>query len=286
MAMKRRILPPLLLLLLTASCQRDIPSAEPVRGDALVVEGWIDEGGHPFVSVTNTLLLPDEPQEVSALAGLMVRDAEVYVSDGSQTVQLTGGISADFFPPYLYTTDKITGEVGKTYTLTVHYDGMTATAETTIPEKTELESLETVLTEDGVYRIFAGFTPESDQCYGFFSRGSEDLFGYLPVFLGFINGADVSGPQTVSVTRGSGLTSIKEYKPGYEAGETVLIRFCTMNPEMFRFWDVFQQLTGISFFLTYPNHFENLPSNMTGAYGYWAGYGTASYSVTLPEPEV
>lgn len=277
----RRLLP-LLLLLLTVSCERDIPSVEPVRGDELVVEGWIDAGGHPFVSVTTTLLSPDEPEEVEGLMALMVRDAEVYVSDGTRTVRLTGGLSADFFPPYLYTTDEITGEVGKTYTLTVIHDGTTAVAETTIPEKTGLDSLEVFLTEDGVYRIFAGFTPDPGKCYGFFSRGSEDLFGYLPVFLGFINGADVSGPQTVSVTRGSGMTSIKEYKTGYDPGETVLIRFCTMDKGMYDFWNTFQQLTGVSFFLTFPSTFDNLPSNMTGAYGYWAGYGTAAYELTIP----
>ena len=37
--------------------------------------------------------------------------------------------------------------------------------------------------------------------------------------------------------------------------------------------------------MTYPTNFSNLPSNMTGAYGYWAGYGTATYSVNIPEEE-
>ncbi len=283
----RRLLPILLLLLLSACDVMDIvaPENEAIRGDGLVVEGWIDEDGYPVVSVTTTLRRPDEPQPVSSLAGLVVRDAEVYVSDGTQRVQLTGALSLESFPPYVYSTRLMKGEVGKTYTLTVSYKGKEATAETTIPEKTELTSLDVFRTEDDVYRIYAVFDPDPEACYGFFSKGSGDTFGYLPVFLGLVDGSVVSGPQTVSVTRGSALTSLKEYKPGFEPGDRVDIRFCTMNRDIYRFWETFQQLTGISYIMTYPTNFSNLPSNMTGAYGYWAGYGTATYSVNIPEEE-
>lgn len=283
----KRLLPILLLLLLAACDKMDTlaPENDAIRGDGLVVEGWIDEDGYPVVSVTTTLRRPDEPQPVASLAGLVVRDAEVYVSDGTQKVQLTGSLSLDAFPPYVYSTSLMKGEIGKTYTLTVSYKGMEATAETTIPEATQLTSLDVFRTEDDVYRIYAVFDPDPEACYGFFSKGGEDAFGYLPVFLGLVDGSVVSGPQTVSVTRGSALTSLKEYKPGFEPGERVDIRFCTMNREIYRFWETFQQLTGISYIMTYPTNFSNLPSNMTGAYGYWAGYGTATYSVNIPEEE-
>ena len=282
----KRLLPLALLLSFTA-CGLDVTTSADIaiRGDGLVVEGWIDDGGYPVVSVTTTLRRPDEPQQVSALAALVVRDATVTVSNGSEEVPLSGALSLDAFPPYVYTTQRMRGEAGKTYTLTVTYDGKKATAQTTVPAKTELSSLEVFRTEDKQYRIYAGFDADPDACYGFFSKGSQDTFGYLPVFLGFIDGAVAQGPQTVSVTKGSGLTSIKDFKPGFEPGDEVSIRFCTMERDIYQFWDAFQQLTGISYIMTYPTNFSNLPSNMTGAYGYWAGYGTAAYTVTVPEEE-
>ena len=104
-------------------------------------------------------------------------------------------------------------------------------------------------------RLIAG---EYQPTFGRISRETDMTIGYLP-------------------------QAIKEYKTSYEPGETVLIRFCTMDQGMYDFWNTFQELTGVSFFLTFPNNFDNLPSNMQGAYGYWAGYGTSAYELTIPE---
>lgn len=284
----KRVLLPFAVLMLLQGCEvidLFVPAQPAISGDELVIEGWIDEGGYPVVSVMSTLLRPDDPQYVKGLMSLVAKEAEVTVSDGTRTWQLSGAYNLNYFPPYVFSTQDVKGEAGKTYTLSVKYKGLTATAETSIPPKTELDSCEIIEMDDGILRIYATFTPEPDRCYGFFSKGSEDQFGYTPVFLGFIDGASVSGPQTVSVTRGSGLTAIKDYKPGYQPGETVSIRFCTMDPEMYRFWKMFEDVTGVSYIATYPTSFDNLPSNVSGAYGYWAGYGTTVYSVTLPEVE-
>lgn len=288
--MKKRLLSILLPLLALTSC--DVVSlfdgsetGKDLRGDRLVIEGWIDEGGYPVVSVMTTLVRPDEPRETKELMGIVIRDAEVSISDGTSEWALSAALSYEFQIPFVYSTREMTGEAGKTYTLTVRYEDMTATAVTTIPPKTELDDLSVMEMEDGVQRIYASFTPSADACYGFFSRGSGDSFGYSPVFLGFVDGAIVEGPQTVSITRGYGLTSIEDFKPGYDAGETVLVRFCTMERAIFSFWQMFEELTGISYIMSYPTSFVNLPSNVSGAYGYFAGYGTSVYSVTLPAKE-
>lgn len=284
----RRVLIILLTAVVMSACEvADLirPVDPAIRGDELVVEGWIDEGGYPIVSVTTTLQRPDEPKEVRGLLALVVRDAAVFVSDGTTTWPLQGSLTGDFFPPYVYTTTQMKGEAGKSYTLTVHYAGKVATATTTIPEKTELDTLEVVETDDGVPRVYASFTALEGRCYGFFSKEKSESFGYLPVFLGMVDGNAASGPQTVAVTRGSGLTSIKDYKPGYQPGETACIRFCTMPREIYQFWSDFQSLTGISYIMTFPSSFDNLPSNVEGAYGYWAGYGTSLYEISIPEKE-
>jgi len=282
--MKRYLLL-LLLPFMTCACEVVdylVPDTS-VRGDDLVVEGWIDEGGYPVVSVTTTLRRPDEPQKVSKLASLVLTDARVTVSDGTQTVELYGGLSQDFFPSFIYTTTLMKGKAGKTYHLEVVHGEKRVTGETTIPARTELNTIEAVQAEDGVWRVMAGFTPDPAGCYGFFSRGSNDSFGYLPVFLSQVDGSIATGPQTVAVTRGSGLTNIKDFNPGFEPGEQVSVRFCTMGREMYDFWDKFGQLTGISYIMTYPSVFDNLPSNLTGGYGYWAGYGTSVYEIVIPE---
>lgn len=284
----KRLLPILILLMLTAcdviSIMEGSIAGRDLRGEQLVIEGWIDEGGYPIVSVMTTLVRPDQPRDTKDLMGIVIRDAEVSINDGTGEWPLRGVFSYDFQIPFVYSTREMTGEVGKTYTLTVRYGDMTATAVTTIPPKTELDELSVQEMEegDGIQRIYARFTPAADACYGFFSRSVDDAFGYTPVFLGFVDGALVEGPQTVSITRGYGLTSIENFKPGYDPGETVLIRFCTMERDIFSFWKMFEEVTGISYIMSYPTTFSNLPSNVSGAYGYFAGYGTSVYSVTIP----
>ena len=263
-------------------------TGKDLRGEGLVIEGWIDEGGYPVVSVMTTLIRPDEPRETKELMGIVVTDAEVSISDGTNEWALTNALSYDFQIPFVYSTRELRCEAGKSYRLSVRYEGKEATAVTTIPPKTELDSLEVEEMEgeeDRVFRIYASFTPSSECCYGFFSKGGNDQFGYTPVFLGFVDGAVSEDAQTVSITRGYGLTHIDNFKPGYEPGETVSIRFCTMDREIFSFWQMFEEVTGISYIMSYPTTFVNLPSNVYGAYGYWAGYGTTTYSVTLPEAD-
>lgn len=96
----------------------------------LVVEGWIEDGGYPVVLLGETHAIDAGMQHIE---NYIVRWGKVTISDGTDSVVLTGGYDNDFFPPYKYTTFKMTGQAGKTYTLTAEYRGQKATAVTTIP---------------------------------------------------------------------------------------------------------------------------------------------------------
>ena len=167
--MKKRLLPIILLpLFALTSCEvislfDGSERGKDLRGDRLVIEGWIDEGGYPVVSVMTTLVRPDEPREMKDLMGIVIRDAEVSISDGTAEWVLSAALSYDFQIPFVYSTREMTGEAGKTYKLTVRYEDMTATAVTTIPPKTELDDLSVQEMEDGVQRIYASFTPSEDR---------------------------------------------------------------------------------------------------------------------------
>lgn len=110
----------------------------------LVVEGWIEDGGYPVVLLGETHAIDAGMQNIE---NYIVRWGKVTISDGTDSVILTGGYDNDFFPPYKYTTFKMTGQAGKTYTLTAEYRGKKATAVTTIPQPVELDSLHVVRSE-------------------------------------------------------------------------------------------------------------------------------------------
>ena len=79
----------------------------------LVVEGWIEDGGYPVVLLGETHAIDAGMQNIE---NYIVRWGKVTISDGTDSVVLTGGYDNDFFPPYKYTTFKMTGQAGKTYT--------------------------------------------------------------------------------------------------------------------------------------------------------------------------
>ena len=107
-------------LLAIAACSAEKPAEVEPR---LVVERWIESGGAPVVMVTTSVTPTREPQEVSSLSENIERWAKVTVGDGEKEVILTGYISGRYFPPYYYTTGHMSGEVGKTYRLTVESNG-------------------------------------------------------------------------------------------------------------------------------------------------------------------
>ena len=129
--MKTTLLPTLLVFcgLLTA-CETDMLSE---GRSELVVEGWIGHGEFPVVMLTRTMPVSQHYQHPDSLAHYLLRWATVRISDGSDTVTLTGRYDEGYFPPYVYTTGRMRGRSGQTYTLTVDVDGFHATATTTVP---------------------------------------------------------------------------------------------------------------------------------------------------------
>ena len=85
----------------------------------LVVEGWIQNNQFPVVILTRTLPVTSEFQEMDNLEDYIVNWAKVSITDGTDTVVLTGKYDEDYFPPYIYTTGRMRGETGKSYKLMV-----------------------------------------------------------------------------------------------------------------------------------------------------------------------
>ena len=132
-----------ILSALMAACACSADNADEVE-PRLVVEAWIESDGAPVVMVTTSVTPTREPQAISSLSNHVERWAKVSVSDGESEIILTGYITSRYFPPYYYTTGRMTGEVGKTYRLTVETKGRRATAYATIPPPQDLIRLEPV----------------------------------------------------------------------------------------------------------------------------------------------
>ena len=269
-----------IFLVVLLSCTRQsIPLSEK-----LVVEAWIEQGKAPVVFLTTSMIVSETFQGMSDLQSHVVRWGRVSISNGEDEVVLTGVYSKDQYPPYYYTTGRMIGEAGKSYSLKVDYGGVHAEAETTIPPPANLDSLRVVPYNEGkeLYMIKAYFNndPSVENYYGFFTKIEKVDSTFTPSEMSVVDGAQSAQNMSVSLRPGTSI-SREKHELAFRKGEDVLVSFRTMTRDMYLFWrDMDQQrvMANTSILATD----RNLLGNMKGALGYFAGYGSSYYGVHIP----
>ena len=245
----------------------------------LVVEGWIEEGGFPIVIVTQTIPLNGEYKDKASLADHIIQWATVSVSDGQDTVVLTGKVDKGYFPPFIYTTSKMRGERGKTYHLKVEYADFCATAVTRIPPPPAVEQfvVEPVPDLDTLYRVRALLNdpPAEKNYYQLFCRTGGHSRQFLAAYLGSIDDAILDGPAWLNISRGHQLGIIQQYTPYFFHGDTVSVKVAQITEEAYHFWDSYTKIVAEGNNLMWSS-FKSLPSNITGGKGYWSGMGSVT----------
>lgn len=269
------------MLLLLAGCTSQVT----VPDQKLVVEGWIEAGEAPVVYVSATMNPTAEELSVESLSEHIVKWAKVTLSDGENEVVLTGTASKRFFPPYAFTTGRMTGEVGKTYSLKVEYSGEVVTAQATVPAPKTLDSVEVVPSggEDGEKLIRVRFTddPLTEDYYRFFTKTQGADSAFIPAPLALVSDSMIENSTVqMDITPGGSILRTG-WNGGFMPGDKVKLKFCTMDRSMYIFWKSFDEqksLSGLPLFSVD----DNLPGNVSGGIGYFAGYGSTVYNLVIP----
>jgi hypothetical protein len=271
----RQFLPTALAALVCLSCS----SYEQTEGaEGIVVEGWIDSGRFPIVKVTRTVALNSKGMSSDSLDNYVEKWARVTVSDGERMVVLTGKPARQYYPPYIYTTGQMRGEVGKTYKLTVETpDGSRAEAETTIPEPVTIDSfsVERAAGSDTLCQLY-GYTPCRQRCKVFTQVAGTDS-EYLSAYHGLFDRDMIGSDGRISISRGR-TNLVKDFSPFFSCGDTVLVKFSAIDSTAYRYWRDFEDMIVLSRNPLFPVT-KNLHTNMKGALGYWFGYGSTFYQV-------
>ena len=269
-----------LLLMIASLCACAGSGISEPQKPLLVVEGWIEDGDFPVVLLTKTMPITGEMQQVDFEdLDYLVRYAKVTVSDGENSVVLTGKYDAGYMPPYIYTTSHLRGKVGKTYWLTVEYDDYHATAVTTIPSRAKVDTFKLELRGQysSRYQITACFTdnPSEKNYYQFFTRVGTKSKQFMASYLGSIDDEVLNGYTEVPVYAAHQLMKY-EYSPYFSVDDTVTVKFAQVDEVSFRFWDEYtksQSTAGNVFFATS----SSVAGNIKGGMGYWCGYGSTNY---------
>lgn len=273
-----------LLLALVASCtpepEFDLSPYEP----KLVIDGWIEENDFPRVIVSRSSSYFDEIDSTS-VRNLVVTTAKVTVSDGINSEVLTLKKDENHFPPYVYTATKLKGVTGGTYTLTVESRGEKYTATTTIPPSASFEDLwyENIPEVDSLGYIYGRITddPAVENFYRVFTKRQHKDQRYIPVYLSAVGDQSFNGKSfTFSLLRGPDNFAEVIDDLYFSKGDTVRIKFCTMDKAHFDFWRTLEReiyLVGNPF----SSSGNDVLSNIDGkkALGVWGGYGVKYYDL-------
>lgn len=270
-----------------AACEENDEATAPSE---LVVEGWIDAGEFPVVKLTSTIALTYDGIATDDLSQYVDKWARVSLSDGEREIIMVGKATKSYYPPYIYTTSEMRGEQGKTYRLRVEAsDGTVAEAVTTIPAPVAIDSFSVepvggTLDEDyedvpqvARYQLYA-YTRDRRRCK-LFTRVMNRDDEFLSAYLGIIDSNMIGDNGRIAVNRGR--TNLeKGFSPYFGETDTVLVKFSAVNDDSYEFWRDFEDMADLSRNPLFPVT-KDLHSNITGALGYWFGYGSTFYVVSI-----
>lgn len=271
-----------LLLFGLQSCAPDY--FEDKRSE-LVVEGWIEDNRPPVVILSKTLTLSDKYQSLTDLKDYIVTWAKVSVSDGVDTVVLTGKYDPEYFPPYVYTTGRMFGRVGATYTLMVEYEDIYVTAETRILPSPVMENMRVVRSEDSdsLYQIeitMRDESPEKDY-YQVFTKTGTSSKQFFASYLGYFTDDVIIDGTFIPVFRGKSAMD-EDYTPYFKENDSVSVKIAHIDNGAYEFWSTYSKNVNMpsSMFLT---AISRVPSNISGALGYWCGMGSLRKNIVISE---
>ena len=273
------------VLLLGCSPEPDL-SAIPST-PKLVIDGRIEDGAFPRVLLTTSMSYFDELDSAS-IRELVVTTAKVTVSTADQSEILTLQRDENQFPPFVYSGTAIKGVVGKTYTLTVSWRGETYSATTTIPPVAEIDRLwfETVPGFETKGYVYGQFTDDGNaqNYYRIFTQRVNKDNRFIPVYLSAIGDEYFNGKSfTFSLLRGPDNFSNIEDDLYFEKGDTVKVKFCTIDRAHFDFWRTVERelyMLGNPFSSSGNDVISNIDNG--NALGVWGGYGVKHY-IIVPE---
>ena len=273
------------LLISTNSCNDDFDINVPDPDDLIVIDGWIENGQFAKVLVTRNSPYFSSIDSIS-IRSLVLTFAKVTLSDGERSEILILRRNNDYFPPYIFEGNEIIGDTGKTYSIKVEYGGKTATAHTIIPPKVPLDTayfkLET--NSDSLGKIYVEFydPPELKNFYRVLTKTlGKDIRYTSSIAIGIDDNLFNGEKFGFSLSNGPGsfmTTSENEY---FRLGDTVSLKFCTIDKPHYDFWMSLQEEI-MNASNPFASSLSIVKSNVEGdGLGIWGGYGVYYYTLVM-----
>ena len=295
------------------SCEEEFTPDITTEPQDIVVEGYIETGDFslpPYVLLTRSQPFFTE-LDLGNFDNFFVHDALVTVFDGTETTTLEevcwddfdeeqqeflnsllaqsgiGGL--DSIPGnlcvYVDLDFELTGEIGKTYDLSIEVEGKLLTASTTLQNRVPLDSLKFVIPDGEVsdslreLRVIVNDPVDEVNFYRYFTSVNGD--NYIPGFNSVADDALFNGqvfefplPKGEPRNSTAGQASFGLYK----IGDTVSVKWTTIDEPNFNFWNTLEfNAINQGPFASY----TRVETNIKGGIGIWGGYSAHYYNLIV-----
>ena len=295
-----------LIFLLLLSCTKEVNIEIPGYKEQLVVEGRIETNGFPIVLLSKSQNVYASTNLQSYLVSF-VSEATVTVSNGNETVELevfavnqlpleSQKTIAEllkvelneviFLPVPIYSTNNLAmrGEVGKTYSLTIQENGKEYSGKTTLLPPVPLQQVYWKQNIDNTdYGLIIGRLADPPNQYNAYKweakritiqangEPMDTLFRRAPGSYfddRFFDGITFEF-ETYNRQRKKDPTHLDEFKRYYKINDVVVAKFSRLDRDVFEFYNKMnEQQSNMGNPFAVP---VNVPSNVSGALGVWAG---------------
>ena len=263
-------------------CEKELDISIPSKPSELVVEGWIESGKNPEVILSLSAPYFSEIDSATILDyAVTVAKVTVFTTTGSEILTLRPNVH--YFPPLVYRGVETFGRTDSSYSIEIVYHGDTVTADTKIPDPVELDSVwfASDADQDSLGRVWISVTDDiNEENYYrilFQRKGKDDR--YIPPFTSVFNDKFFNG-KTIELAflRGYGSLLDIEQDNYFRIGDTISVKFCSIDKEQFDFWNAYQYEI-----ITAANPFASsnfrIKSNINGGLGIWGGYSATYYTI-------
>ncbi len=302
-------------LLFIFSCSKEVNIEIPGYQEQIVVDGFIETGLPPVVLLSKSQDVYS-PTDINAFLLTLITDAEIWVSNGTDSVQLEL-ISANNLPQevaeivagklriklnelamlpisfYSTSNTSIYGEINKNYNLYIKHNDKNYEASSSILEPTYLDDLYWKIEPETIeYGYSWARLTDPSMHYDAYKwevkrinikNGKTKDEWYKPTSDPyfddqFFNGMTFDFFYENPMGRKGDTTHLKIYRRLYKSGDSVVVKLSKINPSTYDFFSKKRrQLRSNGSPFASP---INIPSNISGgALGIWAGF--APYYDTL-----
>lgn len=281
--------------LFLTSCEKGIEFKLDEVTPKLVVEASIENGQAPVVNLSKSMGYFSQI-DLNTLANSFVRNADVYISNGTLTHKLRefGAPVGGGYTFYYYSNDPsspstaFVGELNKQYSLRIVAEGKEYTATTTIPNTTRrIDSVFWKPAPPGnepqkVAVMARGYDqPGFGDYVRYFTKRNSEIF--YPGLASVYDDQVIDGSEyEVQVDRG--VPRNGNYPEGYsffDKGDTVTLKLCNIDKATFDFWRT-MEYTYASVGNPFSSPTKVISNIKGGGLGYFGGYAAQYRTIIIP----